>query len=113
MTCLFCSIGEKKIPSDIVYEDDNFLAFRDISPAAPVHILLIPKKHIKSLEEVAQDDLQLMAEIFPLIQKIAAQEGLSQAGYRLVANAGAHGGQTVDHLHFHILGGRELQWPPG
>lgn len=113
MTCLFCSIAEKKIPSDIVCEDDNFLAFRDISPAAPAHILLIPKKHIKSLEEVTGQDAQLLAEIFPLIKKIAAQEGISEPGYRLVANVGADGGQTVDHLHFHILGGRELQWPPG
>lgn len=113
MACIFCSIVEKEIPSDLVYEDDNFLAFRDINPEAPVHILLIPKKHIGSLEEIANEDAQLMAGIFPLIKEIAAKEGLAQAGYRLVANVGSHGGQTVDHLHFHILGGRELQWPPG
>lgn len=113
MACIFCSIVEKEIPSDLVYEDDNFLAFRDINPEAPVHILLIPRKHIGSLEEIANEDAQLMAGIFPLIKEIAAKEGLAQVGYRLVANVGAHGGQTVDHLHFHILGGRELQWPPG
>jgi len=113
MDCLFCSIAEKKIPSTILYEDQDFIAFKDINPEAPVHILLIPKKHISSLDEVQDEDLKTMSGIYSIIQKIAKEQGISEKGYRLVTNVGEEGGQTVNHLHFHILGGRSLQWPPG
>ncbi len=113
MDCIFCSIAEKKIPSTIVYEDENFLAFKDINPEAPVHILVIPKKHIKSVDHVQEEDLAVLNKIYFVIQKITKEQGISETGYRVVTNVGGDGGQTVDHLHFHILGGRNLQWPPG
>ncbi len=113
MDCLFCSIAEKKIPSTILFEDKDFLAFKDINPEAPVHILLIPKKHISSLDEVKEEDLDILSGIYSIIQKIAMEQGISKKGYRVITNVGEEGGQTVNHLHFHILGGRSLQWPPG
>ena len=113
MDCIFCSIAEKKIPSTIVYEDDNFLAFKDINPEAPVHILLIPKKHIQGVDKVQKEDAEFLKNIYSVIQGIAEKQGISSSGYRVVTNVGEDGGQTVNHLHFHILGGRNLQWPPG
>lgn len=113
MDCIFCSIVEKKIPSTIVYEDDNFLAFKDINPEAPVHILLIPKKHIQGVDKVQKEDAEFLKNIYSVIQDIAEKQGISSSGYRVVTNVGEDGGQTVNHLHFHILGGRNLQWPPG
>lgn len=113
MDCLFCKIIKKEIPSTIVYEDDNFLAFKDISPEAPVHILLITKKHISSIDKVQEEDIEVLSQIYVAIQIIAAEQGIAEAGYRVVTNVGENGGQTVDHIHFHILGGRSLQWPPG
>ncbi len=112
MDCLFCSIVEKVIPSNIIYEDDLVLSFTDINPQAPVHFLVIPKKHVKSLEEVKEDDLVLISHIFSLIPKLAKQQGV-EGGYRVINNCGRNGGQTVDHLHFHVLGNREMLWPPG
>jgi len=113
MDCIFCGIAEKKIPSTIVYEDTNFIAFNDINPEAPVHILLIPKKHISSIDKVTEEDREILSKAFLVIQKIAREKNLSEKGYRVVTNVGEDGGQTVNHLHFHILGGRSLQWPPG
>lgn len=112
MDCLFCSIVEKVIPSNIIYEDDLVFSFTDINPQAPVHFLVIPKKHVKSLEEVKEDDLVLISHIFSLISKLAKQQGV-EGGYRVINNCGRNGGQTVDHLHFHVLGNREMLWPPG
>lgn len=113
MDCIFCSIAEKKIPSIIVYEDDNFLAFKDINPEAPVHILVIPKKHIQGVDKVQEEDTDYLKNVYFVIQKIAVEQGIAATGYRVVTNVGEDGGQTVNHLHFHILGGRSLQWPPG
>ena len=113
MDCIFCSIAEKKIPSTVVYEDDKILAFKDIQPEAPVHILVIPKKHIENLGQAGQEDKELLAEILMVIPRIASEQGLSEKGYRVVTNIGEDGGQTVNHLHFHLLGGRYMQWPPG
>lgn len=105
--CLFCKIVKGDIPSNRVYEDDLVLAFRDIAPQAPTHILVIPKEHIGSVAEVNAENAQIVAHIFTVIPKIAETEGLT-GGFRVVSNCGADAGQTVHHLHFHILGGREL-----
>ena len=105
--CLFCKIIAGDIPSTKVYEDDSVLAFRDIAPMAPTHILVIPKAHIGSVAEITAENSPVIAHIFEVIPTIAAQEGLAD-GYRVVSNCGAHAGQTVPHLHFHILGGRQL-----
>ena len=107
MNCLFCKIIAGEIPSNKVYEDDQVLAFRDIAPQAPTHILVIPKTHIGSVAEINSENAALVAHIFTVIAQIARQEGLEN-GYRVVSNCGADAGQTVHHLHFHILGGKEL-----
>ena len=107
MSCLFCKIIAGEIPSTKVYEDDQVLAFRDINPQAPTHILVIPKEHIGSVAEVNENNAQVVAHIFEVIPGIAAAEGLNN-GYRVVSNCGPDAGQTVPHLHFHILGGKEL-----
>ena len=105
--CLFCKIVAGQIPSTKVYEDDRVLAFRDIAPMAPTHILVIPKTHIASVAQITPENSAVVAHIFTVIPKIAEAEGLVD-GYRVVSNCGAHAGQTVQHLHFHILGGRQL-----
>ena len=111
--CIFCKIVKGQIPSDKVYEDDNVLAFKDINPEAPVHIVIIPKKHIVSLNDADKEDLEILSHILLIVKNIAAENGIAESGYRLVTNCGADGGQTVPHLHFHLLGGRNLVWPPG
>ena len=110
---IFSKIIRKEIPADIVFEDEQCLAFRDIHPQAPKHILLIPKKEIPSLAEVKPGDQALLGHLMVKISEIAAREGMAELGYRVVANTRAYGGQTVNHLHFHLLGGRPLSWPPG
>ena len=105
--CIFCKIAAGQIPSTKVYEDELVLAFRDIAPQAPTHILVIPKAHIGSVAEITAENSSIVAHIFEVIAKVAAQEGLD-GGYRVVSNCGAHAGQTVHHLHFHILGGKQL-----
>lgn len=109
--CIFCKIVKKELPSTVVYEDEQFLAFHDIKPAAPIHVLVIPKTHVDSVEEVPQGDpvISLLTE---RAVYIASQLGLRE-GYRLVINNGDNGGQTVYHLHLHLLGGRFMTWPPG
>ncbi|MDR1702956.1 MAG: histidine triad nucleotide-binding protein [Sporomusaceae bacterium] len=111
--CIFCKIAAKSIPANAVYEDEHVIAFPDLNPVAPVHILLIPKKHITSLLAITEDDQALLGHILSIIPTIAAKTALSKDGFRLVANTGENGGQTVNHLHFHLLGGRKLSWPPG
>ena len=112
MDCLFCKIASKEINASIVYEDDDFLAFRDINPVAPSHILIIPKCHIETVNELEETDALLMGRMLVIAKKIAAEEGLSD-GYRLVLNCGKDGGQEVFHIHLHLLGGRKMGWPPG
>jgi len=112
-SCLFCSIVAGKVPCTEVYSEEHFLAFRDIDPQAPTHILVIPKRHIASLAKLENDDSSLMGELILVAKKIARQEGLDEHGYRFVINCGVDGGQTVDHIHLHILGGRSMAWPPG
>ncbi len=110
--CLFCKMARGEIQPDVVYRDDRALAFRDINPQAPVHILLIPNEHITSLAELGAHHQDLAGHLLLLARKLAEQEGVGD-GFRLVANAGKVAGQTVDHLHFHVLGGRRMTWPPG
>ncbi|MEQ9000636.1 MAG: histidine triad nucleotide-binding protein [Coleofasciculus sp. B1-GNL1-01] len=109
---IFSKIIRREIPADIVYEDDLVLAFKDVAPKAPVHILLIPKQPIPQLAAAESDDHALMGHLLLTAKRVAEQVGLNQ-GYRVVINNGADGGQTVDHLHLHILGGRQMEWPPG
>ena len=113
MDCLFCKIIKGEIPSNKVYEDELVFAFRDIEPQAPVHILIIPKEHIASANDLNDENSAIVGHIFSVAAKIAKSEGIAEGGYRIVNNCGADGGQTVGHLHFHMLGGRSLQWPPG
>ncbi|MBZ4653876.1 MAG: histidine triad nucleotide-binding protein [Bacillota bacterium] len=110
--CIFCKIAEGTIPSKKVYEDEKVLAFHDINPVAPVHVLVIPKKHITSLATMEKEDQGLIGHIFGVIHNLAEELKL-QKGYRVVNNCGEEGGQTVAHLHFHLLGGRSFAWPPG
>ena len=110
--CIFCRIASGDIPSNKAYEDDKILAFHDLDPQAPVHVLVIPKKHIGSLSEAEEGDAELLAHILLKVKDIAAQLGLEN-GYRVVINTGEDGGQTVHHLHVHILGKRPMAWPPG
>jgi histidine triad (HIT) family protein len=109
---IFSKIIRREIPADIVYEDDLVLAFRDIQPQAPVHILVIPKQPIESIATVTTQDRELLGHLLVTIQKIAVKEALVN-GYRVVTNIGADGGQSVSHLHFHLLGQRQMAWPPG
>jgi histidine triad (HIT) family protein len=110
---IFGKIIRKEIPARIVHEDDFCLAFHDVSPQAPVHVLVIPKKPIESLSQLEATDAPLLGHMWIVIAKIAAELKLAESGYRVVVNCGRDGGQSVDHLHFHILGGRSLKWPPG
>ena len=111
--CLFCRILAGEIPADKVHEDDDLLAFRDINPQAPTHILVIPKKHIASLSEADDADAILLGKALNLARDLADREGLVEGGYRVVNNCGAEAGQSVFHIHFHLLGGRRFHWPPG
>ena len=110
---IFSKIIAREIPADIVYETDTVLAFRDIAPQAPVHILVIPKKPIVRVSTADDADQQVLGELLLACRDIAEREGIADSGYRIVTNNGAHGGQSVDHLHLHLLGGRQLVWPPG
>ncbi|OZB37066.1 MAG: histidine triad nucleotide-binding protein [Halothiobacillus sp. 14-56-357] len=110
---IFSKIIRREIPADIVFENDRVLAFRDINPQAPVHILIIPKKPIPTVNDIQAEDAPLIGELFVVAAQLAAQEGIAEAGYRTVFNCRDHGGQEVYHLHLHLLGGRQMSWPPG
>ncbi|MBQ3048462.1 MAG: histidine triad nucleotide-binding protein [Oscillospiraceae bacterium] len=112
MSCIFCKIAAGEIPSNKVYEDDKVLAFYDLEPQAPVHFLVIPKEHISGANMITAENSDIVAHIFEVIAKATAELGLD-GGFRVVTNCGEDGGQTVGHLHFHVLGGRSLAWPPG
>lgn len=113
MDCLFCKIAEKKIPAKIVYEDQNVLAFEDLNPQAPVHILIIPRKHIATSLDITDEDNALIGEMFQAANKISHERGIAARGFRLVMNCNRDAGQTVFHIHLHLLGGRFMNWPPG
>ena len=110
--CLFCNIVNKEIPANLIYEDDKVLAFKDINPQSPVHFLVIPKEHIDSINSVEEGNKEVLGHILYTISKLAKEQNL-ESGYRIVNNCGKDGGQTVNHIHFHVLGGREMMWPPG
>lgn len=111
--CLFCHIVAGEIPAKIAYEDDDVLAFHDINPQAPLHVLIIPRKHIATINDLATDDAELVGRLYLAAKKIAAEAGYAEEGYRVVMNCGADAGQTVFHIHLHLLAGRHLTWPPG
>lgn len=111
--CLFCRIAAGEIPAKLVYEDDDVVAFRDINPQAPTHILIIPRRHIASVNDLEAGDAELVGRLYLVARELAEREGIAQSGYRLVLNTGPGAGQTVDHIHLHLLGGRPLHWPPG
>ncbi|MFN8419499.1 MAG: histidine triad nucleotide-binding protein [Anaerolineae bacterium] len=111
--CVFCKIVRGDIPSTKVYEDDLALAFRDITPAAPTHVLIVPKQHISSLAEISDANAEVYAGLLKIAAQVARDEGIAESGYRVVTNIGDEGGQSVHHLHFHLLGGRKMTWPPG
>ena len=111
--CLFCKVARGEIPAQVVYQDDTVTAFRDISPQAPVHVLVIPNQHVGSAAEIGPGNGALMAAIFVAANRVAESEGVDGSGYRLVFNVGADAGMAVPHLHLHVLGGRQLAWPPG
>jgi histidine triad (HIT) family protein len=113
MDCLFCRIVAGEIPADIVYQDERSLAFRDINPQSPVHVLVIPRDHLESLDEAARNDEVLLGHLLRVAARVANEQGLSESGYRTVINTGAGAGQSIFHLHLHVLGGRALAWPPG
>jgi histidine triad (HIT) family protein len=112
-SCLFCKIIAGDIPSDIVHADDLIVAFNDINPVAPVHQLILPRRHVESAAELAETDGALLGRLFDVAAALAAEAGLPASGYRIVTNVGPDGGQSVPHLHFHLLGGRRMAWPPG
>jgi histidine triad (HIT) family protein len=112
-TCLFCKILGGEIPADIVHESDSAIAFRDINPQAPTHVVIIPRKHIATINEITIDDQAIVGSLYSAAQEIAAAEGLSEDGYRTVMNCNEAAGQTVFHIHLHLLGGRTFSWPPG
>lgn len=111
--CLFCGIVAGRIPSDPIQEDERTLAFRDINPQAPVHVLVIPKKHLSSLDDAGAEDGGLLGALMLAAREVARNEGIAESGFRTVINTGAEGGQTVGHLHVHVIGGRSMKWPPG
>lgn len=113
MDCLFCNITQGKVPAEIIYEDEHCVAFNDINPQGPVHFLIIPKKHIGSVAEIMEEDEALLGYMLKTIAILANDKGLNDNGYRVVSNVGKDAQQTVQHLHFHVIGGRSMTWPPG
>ncbi|MDX2423341.1 MAG: histidine triad nucleotide-binding protein [Amphritea sp.] len=112
MDCLFCKIINNEIPAEIIYEDDRVIAFNDINPQAPTHALVIPRKHIATLNDITPEDCDLVGHMVMVAGKIAEQQGFAADGYRTVFNCNTHGGQTVYHIHLHVLGGKPMGWPP-
>jgi histidine triad (HIT) family protein len=111
--CLFCKIAAGTFPADVVHQDDLVVAFRDIAPKAPTHVLLIPRRHIPSVAELSGVDSEMLGRLFTVSAQVARDAGVAKSGYRMVTNSGAGAGQSVFHLHFHLLGGRSMSWPPG
>jgi histidine triad (HIT) family protein len=111
--CLFCKIGQKKIPAKVVYEDERALAFEDINPQAPVHVLIIPKKHISTTLDIGEQDNALVGHLFQVANRIARERNIAERGFRMLMNTNPEAGQSVYHIHLHLLGGRHMHWPPG
>ena len=112
-TCIFCRIVKGEIPSNIAYQDVHTLAFHDIDPRAPVHVLIIPREHVAAVNKLTEHDTEVMGRLFQVARRLADELGVADSGYRMVVNNGADAGQSVDHIHMHLLGGRNLSWPPG
>ena len=113
MNCIFCKITNGELPSNIVYRDELVTAFRDLHPIAPTHILIVPNRHIESVNQVEAEDEAVIGHIFSVARILAEQEGIHESGFRIINNTGAHGGQTVFHIHFHLIGGKRMQHPMG
>ena len=113
MTCIFCKIASGEIPSHLVYEDKDMVAFNDINPKAPIHVLIIPKRHIEKVSDLGPEDASLVGRLIVVAKQIAQEKGISEKGFRLVFNCGPDAGQEVNHIHLHLLGGRAMNWPPG
>jgi histidine triad (HIT) family protein len=113
MTCIFCKIAGGEIPSHLVYEDKDMVAFNDINPKAPIHVLIIPKRHIEKVSDLGPEDASLVGRLVVVARQIANERGISEKGFRLVFNCGPDAGQEVNHIHLHLLGGRAMNWPPG
>ena len=113
MACLFCQIASGAIPASVIYRDDDVTAFRDINPQAPIHVLIIPNHHVELIADFGTDEAVLLGRLIEVANQLARQEGIGETGYRLVTNRGPDAGQTVAHLHWHLLGGRKMSWPPG
>ena len=113
MECIFCGIVNRSLPAELIYESDLIVAFRDITPQAPTHVLIVPSEHVESVAQLDESHTELLGEMFLAANAIAQQEGIGETGYRLVFNCGRAAGQSVDHVHLHLLGGRKLGWPPG
>lgn len=113
MDCLFCKIAAGEIPAELVYESDDVVAFRDINPQAPTHVLVIPRTHIATINDIEEDHRALVGGLYSAARQIAAEEGIAEAGYRAVMNCNEGAGQSVFHIHLHVLGGRPMSWPPG
>ena len=111
--CLFCGVVEGKIKGNIVYQDDSVVAFKDINPKAPVHVLIIPRRHVAGVLDLNADDGAMIGHIFEIAARLAREQGIADSGFRVVVNSGADAGQSVFHLHCHLLGGRRMTWPPG
>ena len=112
-SCIFCRIVRREIPANIAHEDEHTLAFHDIDPRAPVHVLIIPRRHIEAVNHIQDDDVEVMGRLFHVARRLARELGIADSGYRMVVNNGPDAGQSVDHIHMHLLGGRAMQWPPG
>ena len=111
--CIFCQIAHHEIDSSVAYENEDLIAFEDIDPQAPVHILIVPKQHISTLNDLKENDLEILPQMFSVANHVAAMKGIEHSGFRVILNCNPDGGQTVYHLHAHLLGGRKLNWPPG
>jgi histidine triad (HIT) family protein len=111
--CLFCGIAEGKVKGQIVYQDESVIAFRDVTPRAPVHILIIPRKHLAGMLDIEAEDSTVVGHIFEVAAQLARDQGVADSGFRVVVNSGPDAGQSVLHLHYHLLGGRQMSWPPG
>ncbi|HUF12433.1 MAG TPA: histidine triad nucleotide-binding protein [Longimicrobiales bacterium] len=111
--CIFCGIANGEVPADVVYQDDDVVAFRDLDPKAPTHVLVIPRRHLTSIDAMAPGDEPLIGRLFAAAKTVAREAGIDSSGYRMVTNVGNDAGQSVEHLHVHVLGGRRMTWPPG
>lgn len=111
--CIFCKIIDGEIPSEMIYQDDKVVAFADLNAQAPVHYLIVPRKHLATLNDAKDEDVELLGHLLNVAKKLALQLQISEKGYRIVVNCNGEGGQAVSHLHFHLLGGRQMEWPPG